>query len=114
MYSGEGGSIWSKKGATLSDKSARTEFGLRQEEIIEAIREGKLQYRHNHIHGNPYLRLLRSEVEALVDETYGKNYLEQKKLKKELSQVNKALKKLKTELACLEERKVELLASLKE
>jgi hypothetical protein len=35
-------SVWAKKGATLSDKSARTEFGLTQEEIIEAIRGGKL------------------------------------------------------------------------
>jgi hypothetical protein len=26
---------WIKKGATLSDKSARKEFGLTQEEIIE-------------------------------------------------------------------------------
>ena len=34
-------SDWTKKGATLSDKSARTEFGLTQEEIIEAIRGGK-------------------------------------------------------------------------
>ena len=27
-------SIWSRKGATLSDKSARQEFGLTQEEIF--------------------------------------------------------------------------------
>ena len=35
-------SIWNQKGATLSDKSARKEFGLTQEEIIAAVREGKL------------------------------------------------------------------------
>lgn len=29
---------WIKKGTTLSDKSARKEFGLTQEEIIEGIR----------------------------------------------------------------------------
>jgi len=33
--------IWSQKGATLSDKSARQEFGLTQEEIIVAMRAGK-------------------------------------------------------------------------
>ena len=34
MY--EGDSIWSRKGATMSDKSARTEFGLTQQEIVTA------------------------------------------------------------------------------
>src|SRR5918999_5741008 len=71
MPSGEADSMWSQKGATLSDKSARKEFGLTQEEIIQAIKDGKLQYRLNSIFGNPFLRLVRSEVEALVDEKYG-------------------------------------------
>ena len=35
MSSGEAKSAWFKKGATLSDKSARKEFGLTQEVIIE-------------------------------------------------------------------------------
>jgi len=43
------------------------------------------------MHGNQYLRLIRREVEALVDEKYGENYLKNKKLKKELAQVNKDL-----------------------
>jgi len=64
-------STWNKKGATLSDKSACKEFGISQQEIIQAINEGKLQYRQNHIHGNPYLRLLREEVEDLVIEKRG-------------------------------------------
>jgi len=58
MY--EGDSIWSRTGATLSNKSARQEFGLTQAEIVAAIRTGKLQFRQNNIYGNPYLRLLRS------------------------------------------------------
>ena len=84
----EGDSVWSKKGATLSDKSACKEFGLTQEEIITAIRKGKLQYRMNSIYGNPFLRLVRSEVEKLVDERHGGDYLKKKKLEKELAQVN--------------------------
>jgi len=64
-------SAWVKKGGTLSDKSARKEFGLTQEEIIEGIRDGKLQYRTNNIYGNPYFKLIRSEVERFVDEKYG-------------------------------------------
>jgi hypothetical protein len=35
-------SIWAGEGATLSDKSARLEFGLTQQEIIAAIRAGEL------------------------------------------------------------------------
>jgi hypothetical protein len=112
MYSGA--SVWSQKGATLSDKSARKEFGLTQEEIIEAIKAGKLQYRHNNVFGNPYLKLVRSEVEALVDEKYGNNYLKQKKIKKELAQTTKELKRLKAQVVSLEQRKVELLVSLDE
>jgi hypothetical protein len=106
MY--ERGAEWTRKGATLSDKSARKEFGLRQEDIIEAIKEGKLQYRQNHIHGNPYLRLLRREVEALVDEKYGSSYLKTKQIKNELAQINKEVKRLKTQIKSLEQRKSEL------
>ncbi len=36
-------SPWSRKGATLSDKTAQKEFNLTQEEIITAIKAGKLQ-----------------------------------------------------------------------
>lgn len=105
-------SVWTIKGGTLSDKSARKEFGLTQEEIIEAINRGKLQYRNNYMHGNPYFKLVRSEVETLVDEKYGKNYLKKKKLKNELTQVNKELKRLKAETASLERRKVELMENI--
>ncbi len=114
MYSGEVKSAWFEKGATLSDKSARKEFGLTQEEIIEGIKDGKLQYRINNVFGNPYLKLVRSEVEAFVDEKYGSNYLKKKKIKKELAQVNKELKMLKAQVVSLEQRKAELLASLDE
>jgi hypothetical protein len=110
MYFGErDSSVWAKKGATLSDKSARKEFGLTQEEIIEAIKNGKLQYHQNNVYGNPYFRLIRSEVEALVDEKYGRNYLEKKKLTKELADINKELKRLEAQKASLEQRKAELL-----
>lgn len=61
---------WSRKGGTLSDKTARNEFGLTQDEIIAAIDAGELQYRVGVIHGNPWLRLLRSEVEELMDSTH--------------------------------------------
>ncbi len=71
-------SAWTTKGATLSHKSAEKEFGLTFDEIVAGIRAGKLQYRENSIYGAPFLRLIRSEVEALVNEKYGKNYLNRK------------------------------------
>ncbi len=111
---GEVNSGWFEKGATLSDKSARKEFGLTQEEIIGAIKDGKLQYRINSVFGNPYLRLLRSEVESFVDEKYGGDHLKKKKIKKELAQINKESKMLKAQIASLEQRKAELLSSLDE
>ncbi|MDA1052159.1 MAG: hypothetical protein O3C40_17005 [Planctomycetota bacterium] len=107
-------SIWLQKGATLSDKSARQEFGLTQQEIIAAIRAGKLQYRENHIHGNPYLRLLRDEVEALVKDKSGQDELRKKKLEKELTDLNKEARKLKTRLKAIERRRAELMKELEE
>ncbi|MGD0092228.1 MAG: hypothetical protein ABSE73_20120 [Planctomycetota bacterium] len=106
--------IWSEKGATLSDKSAREEFGLTQGEIIQGIKRGGLQVREGSMYGNPWLRLLRSEVEALVDKKYGGNYLKEKEIRKELAQTEKELRMLKSKMARLEKRKAELLASLDE
>jgi len=105
-------SAWFKKGSNLSDKSARNEFGLTQEEIIEGIEDGKLHHRINSVYGNPYYKLIRSEVETFVAEKYGGNYLREYKIKKKLAQTNKKLKKLKTQVASLEQRKAELLANL--
>ena len=110
MYEGDSG--WTRKGATLSDKTARKEFDLTQQEIVEAIREGKLQFRENHIHGNPYLRLLRHEVEALVIDKSGQDHLHKKKLQKELADINKEARKLKTRLKAIERRRSELMEEL--
>jgi hypothetical protein len=106
MY--EDNSIWTRKGATLSDKSARQEFGLTQQEIITAIRAGKLQFRESNMHGNPWFRLLRHEVEALVMEKSGQDHLHEKKLQKELADIKKETRKLKTQLATLERRRAVL------
>ena len=110
MY--EDDSIWARKGATLSDKSARQEFGLTQQEIFAAMRAGKLQFREANMHGNPWFRLLRHEVEALVKEKSGQDHLHKKKLQKELADINKETRKLKTRLAALERRRAELTKEL--
>ena len=64
-----------RKGATLSDKTARSEYGLTQEEIFAAIDAGKLEYRPAAMHENPWLRVLRGEVEDLVRTWHGERYL---------------------------------------
>ena len=105
-------SEWQRKGATLSDKTARKEFGLTQEEIVRAIRAGTLRYRLNSVFGNPFLRLLRREVEALVKKKHGSDYLMGQQAKTELARINREVRQLKTQIAALEERKSELLADL--
>ena len=100
------------KRATLSDKSARQEFGLTQEEIIAAIRVGKLQFRESNMHGNPWHRLLRHEVEALVREKSGQDHLHKKKLQKELADLNSEAKKLTTRLKAIERRRAEVMKEL--
>jgi hypothetical protein len=106
--------IWSKRGATLSDKSAPQEFGLTQDEIYAAFRAGKLQFRESNMHGNPWFRLLRHEVEALVKEKSGKDHLHKKKLQKELSDLNKEARKLKSRLKAIEQRRAELKKEIEE
>src|SRR6266508_6101507 len=108
----ESDSEWQRKHATLSDKTAREEFGLTEDEIVRAIRAGKLQYRDNSIYGNPFLRLLRREVMALVKENHGPNFLKDQQAKTELIRINRELKRLKRQITALEERKSKLMAGL--
>jgi hypothetical protein len=103
---------WGRKDATLSDKTARSEFGLTQDEIIAAIDAGKLQYRPASMHGNPWLRLLRREVEQLVRSRQGEQYLRERQARTELARINRELKQLRTQLAALEERRAALLSNL--
>ena len=108
----EADEVWNKKGATLSDKSARAEYGLTQQEIVAAINSGKLRYRVNSIFGNPFLRLVRREVEALISESRGSRTLQERKLQHELARTEKQLRSLKKQVAGLEKRRSELLASI--
>jgi len=105
---------WRKKGATLSDKTARKEFGLTQAEIEAAIDAGQLQYRVGVIHGNPWLRLLRHEVEELMESTYNDRDHRQARAKAELSRVDRQLKLLRGEVASLEEHRARVLDGLHE
>ena len=99
---------WNQKGATLSDVTAKKEYGVDRDFIIKGIEAGNLEYRNGAIWGNPYLRILRSQLEKYIAEKLGKKYLakvrnktELKKIKREISAINKKLKALqlrKTEI----------------
>ena len=101
-------SQWQKQGATLSHKNACKEFFLTEAEVIEAMKAGKLQYRQNVAHGNPYFRLLRIEVESLALELHGAKGVEEQELKHKLQIINKEINSLKRKLAALEKQKVAL------
>src|SRR5664280_2419599 len=85
-------SEWQRKGATLSDRTAREEFGLTQDEILRAIRARALHYREGSMYGNPWLRLLRREVQALVGKKHGDAYLKDRQAKTEMARIDRELK----------------------
>ena len=57
---------WARKGATLSDVTAKKEYGVTRNFIIEGIEAGKLEYREGSVWGNPYLRILRQQLEEFL------------------------------------------------
>lgn len=103
---------WARKGATLSNKTARTEFGLTQDEIEDAILAGTLHYRLGSMHGHPWLRLLRREVEDLVRTTQRERPLRQRQARAELARVTRELKSCREQLAELEQRRAMLVSEL--
>jgi len=104
---------WNRKGAALSDVTAKKEYGVSRDFIIEGIRAGKLEWREGAIWGNPYIRLLRSQLEKYIAAKLGRQYLAQVKGQTELRQVKKEISELKKRLDTLQNRKTELEARLK-
>jgi len=103
---------WNRKGATLSDVTAKAEYGVSRDFIIKGIQTGKLEYRDGAIWGNPYLRVLRSQLEKYIAEELGEDYLLRVKHQTELRRVKKEISDLKKRLQGLQERKNELESSL--
>jgi hypothetical protein len=66
MYEGE--SIWLQKGATLSDKSARQEFGLTQQEIVAAKPWGEHCTMYPSTGGTPVVTYIHSGGHLLPDD----------------------------------------------
>jgi len=99
---------WNRKGATLSDVTAVKEYGVSLDFIEKGIRAGKLEYRQGAIWGNPYLRLLRSQLERYIAEELGGDRLSDSKHQTELRKIKKEMVDLKKRLAELQARKSEI------
>jgi hypothetical protein len=100
---------WNRKGAVLSDVTAKKEYGVTREFIEDGIRAGKLEYRIGVVWGNPYLRILRGQLEKYIDEQLGPKVIAQRELRK----VKLEITSLKKQLAELQVRKAELESAAK-
>jgi hypothetical protein len=99
---------WNRKGATLSDVTAQKEFGVSRDFIVRGIRAGKLEYREGSVWGNPYIRVLRNQLELYIAEQYGADRLMRGTNRTKLRGIKKEMTALKKRLNDLQARKTEL------
>src|SRR5271169_2749237 len=70
---------WNRKGAVLSDVTAQKEYGVTRDFILKGVQAGELEFRGGVVWGNPYLRVLRSQLERYIVAQLGSEYLVSKK-----------------------------------
>ena len=99
---------WNRKGATLSDVTAKTEYGVSREFVAEGVRAGRLEWREGAVWGNPYIRVLRSQLEKYIREELGEEHLATVKGKTELRKIKKETSDLKKKIDSLQYRRAEL------
>ena len=99
---------WNKKGATLSDVTAQKEYGISRDFVIKGINSGHLEYREGSIWGNPYLRVLRSQLEKYISDQLGNEYLMNIKNKAELRAIKKEMNDIMRRMDALQKRKAEI------
>ena len=104
---------WNRKGATLSEVTAKKEYGVDREFIVKGINAGKLEFREGVVWGNPFLRVLRSQLETYIAEELGPKRLSWAKNKTELRRIKGEIANLEKRLIELRIRKVELEDQLK-
>jgi hypothetical protein len=107
---------WNRKGAALSEVTAEKEYGVTRDFIVKGIQAGKLEYRDGAVWGNPYLKVLRSQLERYIVAQLGSEYLVSKKSQTELRAISKEiadLRDLRKKLAALEARKTALEREIK-
>jgi hypothetical protein len=99
---------WNRKGAVLSDVTAQKEYRVTRDFIVKGIQSGKLEYREGSVWGNPYLRILRTQLEPYVAAQLGSEYLQAQKSRTKLRGISKEIADLRKKLAALEARKAAL------
>ncbi len=99
---------WTRKGSTLSDVTALKEYGVDQKFIIKGISVGKLEYRIGNMWGNPCFKVLRGQLETLITEEPGADYLMEKQRETALRVIKKEISALKKQLDELQARKAAL------
>lgn len=104
--------LWTQKGESLSHINASREFGLEESEIIEAIRVGKLQYKVNYVHGNPYYKLLRREVKALAVDLRGESHFRKQEIEYQIKTITKEINSCRRKLKAFEREKGALMDKL--
>jgi hypothetical protein len=104
---------WNRRGATLSDVNAEKEYRITRDFIVAGIRAGKLEYREEAVWGNPYLRIIRRQLERYIEETLGRDQFLKKKATTELRAINKELTDIRKRITELEARKAEFERVLK-
>ena len=88
--------------------TAGKEYGVDRDFIVRGIRAGRLEYREGVVWGNPFIRLLRSQLEQYIAEERGADYLSTRKKPTELRMIKKEIIQLNKRLNELELRKTEL------
>jgi hypothetical protein len=104
---------WNKKGATLSDVTAQKEYGISRDFVIKGIESGQLEYREGSIWGNPYLRVLRSQLEKYISDQLGNEYLMNIKNQAELRAIKKEMNDIMKRMDVLQKRKAEIESTMK-
>ncbi len=107
-------SEWTMPGCSFSIKNACKEFSLTEEQVLKEMQLGKLQFQQQCIHGNPYFKLLRSEIELLAKKIHGTKGLLKIANEDKLRKVKTEINSLKRSLKKAEKRQVELLELQKE
>jgi hypothetical protein len=93
---------WAEKGASLSSVTAAKEYGIPHDDLIVAIKAGQLQYQVGSMHGNPWFRLLRREVEALFAKRHGASQLKGQKAKANIAKANREIRQLQKRIKLLQ------------
>lgn len=104
---------WNRKGASLSDVTAEKEYGVSRDFILKGINSGKLEFQEGAIWGNPYLRILRSQLEKYIASELGADRLSSSKSQTELRKIKKEMADLKKRLDELQFRKAEIENNMK-